>query len=52
MIAASKFKQGGDFPLAYGLLTNLGGDSKEGYIGLQDHGDDTWYKNIRIKILE
>jgi hypothetical protein len=52
LIADSKFKPGGDFPLAYGLLTNLGGDEHEGYIGLQDHGDDVWYKNIRIKILE
>ncbi|MDR0541195.1 MAG: DUF1080 domain-containing protein [Dysgonamonadaceae bacterium] len=52
LIANSKFKPGGDFPLAYGLLTNLGGDEHEGYIGLQDHGDDVWYKNIRIKILE
>jgi hypothetical protein len=52
LIAGSKFKPGGDFPLAYTLLTNLGGDEHEGYIGLQDHGDDVWYKNIRIKILE
>jgi hypothetical protein len=52
LIANSKFKPGGDFPLAYTLLTNLGGSEKEGYIGLQDHGEDVWYKNIRIKILE
>jgi len=52
MITNSKFKPKGDFPLAYTLLTNLGGDEREGYIGLQDHGDDVWYKNIRIKILE
>jgi hypothetical protein len=52
LIANSKFKPGGDFPLAYSLLTNLGGTEREGYIGLQDHGDDVWYKNIRIKILE
>jgi hypothetical protein len=52
LIAQSKFKPGGDFPLAYGLLTQLGGEAHEGYIGLQDHGDDVWYKNIRIKILE
>jgi hypothetical protein len=52
LIANSKFKPGGDFPLAYGLLTNLGGPDHEGYIGLQDHGDDVWYKNIKIKILE
>jgi hypothetical protein len=52
LIANSKFKPGGDFPLAYTLLTNLGGDEHAGYIGLQDHGDDVWYKNIRIKIME
>jgi hypothetical protein len=52
MVSASKFKQGGDFPLAYDLLTNLGGEEHEGYIGLQDHGDDVWFRNIKIKILD
>jgi hypothetical protein len=52
LIANSKFAPGGDFPLAYGLMTNLGGASKEGYIGFQDHGDDVWFKNIRIKVLD
>jgi hypothetical protein len=52
MIANSKFRPNGSFPLAYGLLTNLGGDAHEGYIGLQDHGEDVWFKNIKIKILE
>jgi len=52
MVANSKFKPGGDYPLAYFLLTNLGGEEREGYIGLQDHGDDVWFKNIRIKILD
>jgi len=52
LISNSKFKPGGGFPLAYGLLTNLGGDEREGYIGFQDHGDDVWFRNIKIKILE
>jgi hypothetical protein len=52
LIANSKFKPKGDYPLAYGLLTNLGGPNHEGYIGFQDHGDDVWFKNIRIKILD
>ncbi|MDR0575912.1 MAG: DUF1080 domain-containing protein [Tannerella sp.] len=52
LIANSKFKPKGDYPLAYGLLTHLGGPNREGYIGFQDHGDDVWFKNIRIKVLD
>jgi hypothetical protein len=40
------------WPLAFELLNNCGGPNKEGYIALQDHGDDVWYRNLRIKILE
>ena len=31
---------------------NCGGDAHEGYIGFQDHGDDVWYRNVRIKLMD
>lgn len=40
MIAGSKFKQWPDF-----------GTFKTGRIDLQDHGDDVWFRNIKIKRL-
>lgn len=52
MLQTSKFKEDGEFPIAYELLNNMGGKNHEGYIGLQDHGDDVAYRNIRIKVLE
>jgi hypothetical protein len=51
MLQKSKFSQQ-KWPLAFELLNNLGGKDREGYIGFQDHGDDVWYRNIRIKILD
>lgn len=51
MLEASKFSKE-KWPLAFELLNNCGGDKREGYIGLQDHGDDVWFRNIRIKILD
>lgn len=39
MCANSKFKD-------YELFVNT---AEEGHIGLQDHGDDVWFRNIKIK---
>jgi hypothetical protein len=51
LLQESKFSQE-KWPLAYDLLNNLGGANHEGYIGLQDHSDVVWYKNIKVKILD
>ena len=45
MIDESKFKGWENF-------INTGGEDQSGYIGLQDHGDDVWYRNIKVKILD
>ncbi|GAB1414997.1 DUF1080 domain-containing protein [Paludibacter sp.] len=45
MVDGSKFKGWEDF-------INAGGENKEGYIGFQDHGDDVWFRNIKIKVLD
>jgi len=51
LLQASKFSET-NWPLAFELLNNVGGEKREGYIGLQDHGDDVWFRNIRVKILD
>ena len=51
MLQASKFSQE-KWPLAFELLNNCGGENHEGYIAFQDHGDDVWYRNIRVKVME
>ena len=45
MVDGSKFKGWENF-------IHAGGENQEGYIGLQDHGDDVWYRNIKLKILD
>ncbi len=51
MLQASKFSAE-KWPLAFELLNNCGGEKHEGYLGFQDHGDDVWFRNIRVKVLE
>lgn len=43
-----KLVAGSKFP---GLNKNWAKVASKGYIGLQDHGDDVWFRNIRIKKL-
>lgn len=43
MCADSKFKNWPDF---------VNNPAKDGYIGLQDHGDEIWFKDIKLKVLE
>ena len=50
LLQASKFSEKG-WPLAYELLNYCGGEARKGYIGIQDHEDDVWFRNIRVKIL-
>lgn len=45
MVEGSKFKGWENF-------IDAGGDNQEGYIGLQDHGDDVWFRNIKVKVLD
>lgn len=42
MVAESKFKDYEDFVKP----------AQEGHIGLQDHGDDVWFRNIKIKLMD
>ncbi len=51
MLQASKFSEE-KWPLAFELLNNCGGAEHAGFIGFQDHGNDVWFRNIRVKILD
>jgi hypothetical protein len=42
LVARSKFP---------GLNADWANLQEEGYIGLQDHGNNVWYRNIKIKEL-
>ncbi len=50
MLNNSKFSKE-SMPESYEYLLNCGGANHEGYIGLQDHGDTVWYRNLRVKVL-
>lgn len=51
MLDNSKFSVSG-WTDAYYLMSNFGGIKREGYIGFQDHGNDVWLRNIKIKVLD
>ncbi len=49
LIQSSKFSKE-KWPLAYEIMKDCGKDP--GYFGMQDHGDEVWYRNIRVKVLK
>lgn len=51
LLQQSKFSEA-KWPDAFKLLNNLGGESKSGVIGFQDHGDDVWFRNVTLKVLK
>jgi hypothetical protein len=32
-------------------MINVGGEKKEGYLGLQYHGDNIWFRNLKVREL-
>jgi len=48
LLDSSKFSKD-KWPVAYDLLLNCGGENHEGLIGFQDHGNDVWFRNVKIK---
>ena len=51
MLQNSKFSEA-KWPVAFQLLNNCGGENHEGFIGMQDHGNTVWFKNIKVKELK
>ncbi len=51
LLQSSKFSEK-NWPLAFEMLKNCGGEGHKGYFGFQDHGDEVWYRNIRVKVLK
>ncbi len=57
LIENSKFQTGNPYWAdSANLLINLGKDAEGnlvgGYIGLQDHGNDVWFRNLKVEILD
>ena len=51
LLQKSKFSEK-NWPIAFELLKNCGGEGQKGYFGFQDHGDEVWFRNIRVKVLK
>lgn len=50
LLQDSKFSEK-SWPAAFDLLNNCGGPDRKGFIGMQDHGDNVWFRNIKVKEL-
>lgn len=49
LLQTSKFSEK-NWPIAFQIMKDCGKDP--GYFGMQDHGDEVWYRNIRVKELK
>lgn len=49
LLQTSKFSQKA-WPIAFQIMKDCG--NEPGYFGFQDHGDEVWYRNVRVKVLK